>query len=173
MNLKTNKDIIIRVVKNFVGVTAVGAMILLIAMMLFAESIVFSKEVICLLIGIAFLCLGIGGVSSAVLIFFSFCTKKIAKLEKTIADRDKTIADKDKIIANQNNQLKEAKAFVRSYATPKIQKPNTSDTGRGKGIFDEIDDLLSEEVDEDEPIPSESPEQEELPPQESPDNEDA
>lgn len=165
MNMKTNKDIIIRVVKDFIGVTAVGAMILLITFMLFAESVVFSKEVIGLLIGIAILCLGIGGVIAAVFIFFAYCMKKIAKLEKTIAD-------KERIIANQSNQLKEAQAFARRCNTPKKQQPKTSNKDRSKGIFDEIDGL-SKEVTVDEPVTDEAPEQEETPPQEVPVNEDA
>ena len=166
MNLKANKDIIIRVVKNFAGVITVGAMILLIAMMFFAESIIFSKEVLGLLIGIAILFTGVGGIVSATLIFFSCCMKKIAKLEKAVADRDN-------IIANQNNQLLQVRTYVKNHNVPTSQKNSAKDADNK--IFKEIESLSAE-------IPlDESPEleaqigsdSEPIPSQDSPVTEDA
>lgn len=141
MNFKTNKDIIIRVVKNFLGVTAVGGLVLLIAMMFFAESIIFSKEALGLLIGLAIFCLGIGGLVSAILIFFSFCTKKIEKLEKTIAKKDRIIASKD-------NQLRNAHVLA-VHETSNEQQSETSTQSKGKDIFNEISPLSEEVSDED------------------------
>ena len=173
MNFKTSKDIIIRVVKNFLGVTAVGALLLLIAMMFFAESLIFSKEVLGLLIGIAILCLGIGGLTSAVLIFFCFCTKKIAKLEKALAT-------KDRIIASQSNQLKKTQVLT-IHETSNEPQSEASATGKGKDILNQISDLSEEACDEeisdeesliDDLVSEEISEQEESPSLESTDTED-
>lgn len=168
MNFKTNKDIIIRVVKNFLGVTAVGALVLLIAMMFFAESIIFSKEVLGLLIGITLLGIGIGGLTSAVLIFFSLCTKKIEKLEKALAKKDRIIASKD-------NQLRNAHVLT-IHETSNEQQSETSAQSKGKDIFNEISPLSEEVSDEetliDELVSDEVSELEDIPSQESSDTED-
>lgn len=158
MNFKTTKDTIIRVAKDFIGVTAVGAMFVLICMMFCIESITFSKEVIGLLLGTSILCLGIGGLTSAVLIFFFCCTKKISKLEKVIAHQDK-------IILNQQKQLREANA----YSTPIKHTTETVTPCHDNKILKEIESL-SEEVPLDESIELEEeliPSQEPVPPQES------
>ena len=134
MNLKANKDIFNRVVKNFACVIAIGAMVLLIAIMLFAESIHFSKEVFGLVIGTAFLFSGIGGIVSAATIFFSYCMKKITKLEKVIAEKDKTIS-------TQRKQLKEA--YSSKNAAPQVNRTHD--------IF-EVLEPLSEDSTSDETI---------------------
>lgn len=168
MNFKTNKDIIIRVVKNFLGVTAVGALVLLIAMMFFAESIIFSKEVLGLMIGITFLGIGIGGLTSAVLIFFSLCTKKIERLEKALAKKDRIIACKD-------NQLRNAHVLT-VHENSDDQQSETSTQSKGKDIFNEINPLSEEVPDEetliDELVYDEVSEEEESSSLESPDTED-
>ena len=168
MNFKTNKDIIIRVVKHFVGVTAVGTMILLICMILFAESVIFSKEVVALLIGIAIFCLGIGGLISAIFIFFSYCMNRISKLEKIIADRDKTIA-------TQHNQLQKVNAYMITRSDSKVATTKSvSDTSENK-IFREIAPLSDEvAIDESLELEAESSyEPEPILPQDSPATEDA
>lgn len=147
MNFKTNKDIIIRIVKDFLGVTAVGALIMLICLMLFAESIIFSKEVIGFLIGIAILCLGIGGLTSAIFIFFHCCLKEIAKLKKTIAKQDK-------IIANHFNEEQTFNFRHISHSTPASTE---ADKNTNKSIIDEIS-CLSEDIADDEIVELESAE---------------
>ena len=142
MNFKNTKDIIIRVVKDFLGVTAVGGMFMLICLMFFAESIVFSKEVMAFLIGMTTLGIGIGGLVSAIFIFFIICTKKISKLEKTIAE-------KDKVIDIQNAQLRDARASSRKCYTHTSLKSTTSSNPASRNILKEIEPL-SEEVSIDE-----------------------
>lgn len=147
MNFKTNKDIIIRIVKDFLGVTAVGAMFMLICLMLFAESIILSKEVIGFLIGIAILCLGIGGLASAIFIFFHCCLKEIAKLKKTIAKQDQIIS----------NQYNEEQTFNFRHIPSSKPASNEAEKNTGKNIIEEISDL-SEDIDDDETVELEASE---------------
>ena len=144
MNLKNTKDIFVGAVKTFAGIIAVGAMIMMITFTLFAESVVFSKEVFAPVLSLAIIFTGIGGLVAVVFIFFRYYIRKSEQQEETIKSYKSTIKQLRK-------ELNAANKFIQENLPPQRIQSDSPENERRDGFFRQIAGLSATESNSEDP----------------------